>query len=156
MRHTDVLNIGVEYEVANDWVIGLDWIHKTDRNMVVTVDRTPHDYEPFEYTDPLGGTQTLYSRTDDREENFWVTNDDFFGRDHDLVTLSLEKRFGRSFGFSTSITYQDSRGNIENDINALWGEGSRASNPTNPNFSGHPVRLRPAAVQPQVAVQAPG
>jgi len=140
---TDVLNIGVEVEVANDWIVGLDWIHKTDSNMVVTVDRTPHDYEPFEYTDPLGGTQTLYSRTDDREEDFWVTNDDFFGRDHDLVTLSLDKRFGRSFGFHTSITYQDSRGNIENDINALWGEGSRASNPTNPNFAGHPYDFGP-------------
>ena len=140
---TDVLNVGVEFEVANDWVIGLDWIHKTDSNMVVTVDRTPHDYEPFEYTDPLGGTQTLYIRTDDREEDYIVTNDDFFVRDHDLVTLSLDKRFSRNFGFSTSITYQDSRGNIENDINALWGEGSRASNPTNPNFAGHPYDFGP-------------
>jgi len=136
--HTDILNVGVEVEVANDWVVGLEWIHKNDKNMVVQVDRTTHTYQPFEYTDPLGGKQTLYSRTDSLEDDFWVTNDDFYFRDHDLVTLSLDKRFSRAFGLSTSITYQDSRGNIENNIGAVWGYGARASNATNPNFNGHP------------------
>ena len=141
--HTNVLNIGLEWEVANDWVVGLEWIHKNDKNIEVHVDRTPHDYEPFTYTDPLGGTQTLYTRTDDREEDIWVTNDDFYYRDHDLVTLSLDKRFSRSFGFGMSLTYQNSRGNLGNNIGTVWGYGARASNVTNPNFNGHPYNDGP-------------
>ncbi len=137
-QHTDVFNIGLEVEVARDWIVGGDYIHKRDSDMMIPVDRAPHTYVPFEYTDPLGGTQTLYQQTDNLAANFIISNDDYYFREHDMIILSLEKRPSRNFSFNSSLTWQKSVGNMENTVSASWGFGNLYSASTNPNFNGHP------------------
>ncbi|MCH7825188.1 MAG: TonB-dependent receptor [Acidobacteria bacterium] len=137
-QHTDVVNVGLEVELAPDWIVGADYIHKRDRDMMIPVDRAPHTYVPFEYTDPLGGTQTLYEQTDDLASDFIISNDDYYFRTHDMFIVSLEKRASRDFSFNTSLTWQKSFGNIENTVDANWGFGNLYSASTNPNFNGHP------------------
>jgi hypothetical protein len=136
---TDALNVGFEAELVPDWVLGVEYIHKNDNNMVTNLDRTPHDYVPVEYTDPdVGTTQTLYIRTDDRESEWYVGNNDYYFRKHDIAMVSLEKRWSRDFSFMTSLTYQNSRGNIENTAGVAWGWAVTESEATNPNYNGHP------------------
>lgn len=140
-QKTDVFNVGMQVQLSNDWVIGVDYIHKRDDDMMITTDLAQHTYEPFEFTDSLGSTQTLYMRTDDNEEDWILTNDDYYFRKHDMVILSLEKRPSANFSFNTSLTWQKSIGNIENTVGAAWGFGAVASNVNNPNFDGHPYTV---------------
>ncbi len=137
--HTDVLNVGFEAEVARGYVLGIDFVHKRDRNFVFGQDRQRHTYEPVQHTDPLGGTQTLYTRTDSHPNDPWVTNSDYYFRRHNMAILSFEKRPSRGFNLSTSITYQRSTGNIENHVGTAW--GVRGLGDTSPNFNGHPYSV---------------
>lgn len=140
-QYTDVLNVGLEVEVVPDWLVGGDYIHKRDSGMMIPVNQSQHTYVPFEYTDPLGGTQTLYKQTDSLADDFVISNDDYYYRTHDMVILSLEKRPSRDFSFNTSLTWQKSVGNIENTVSASWGFGNLYSASTNPNFNGHPYSV---------------
>jgi hypothetical protein len=136
---TDALNVGFEAMLAPNWVLGLDYIHKDDKNMVTNLDLAPHTYAPREYTDPdVGTTQTLYVRTSNLESEWWVANDDYYYRKHDMAIVSLEKRWSNDFSFMTSLTYQNSRGNVENTAGVQWGWAVTNSEATNPNYNGHP------------------
>ena len=145
--HTDVWNVGFEYEFVDNWVAGIDYIHKDDSNMFRHRDSIEHSYTPFEYTAPdvtladgtvvPGLTQTLYEKDDGR----WSpirSNDDFYKRTHDIVTLTLDRRrTGSGLNFSTSLVYSNNRGTFNNnDGSSVWGGGVDAAN--NPNFKGHP------------------
>ena len=141
--HTDVVNVGVEFEVARDWVVGIDYIHKDDSNMFIWDDINEHVFTPFEYTSPVvpgfletPTTQTLYSKESGAVNNVFI-NSDYYQRQHDIVTLRLDRRASRNANFSTSITYQNNRGTLENgDGQTIWGRGLDQED--NPNFSGHP------------------
>ncbi len=146
--HTDVFNIGFEYEFVDDWVVGLDYIHKDDSNFIRAIDQLePRVYTAFEYTSPdatlangdvvPGTTQTLYSKTDGLREPI-LGNLDYYWRKHDIVTLTLDRRrTGSGLNISTSLAYQNNRGSLENgDGESLWGWGPDAAN--NPNFNGNP------------------
>ncbi len=145
--HTDVWNVGFEYEFARNWVAGVDYIRKDDRNMFRHRNTIEHVYTPFEFTAPdatladgtvvPGLTQTLYSR----ESGEWApirSNDDFYKRQHDIVMLTLDRRrTGSGLNFSTSLAYQNHKGTFNNrDGDSVWGGGFDAAN--NPNFRGHP------------------
>ena len=145
--HTDVFNVGFEYEFVRDWVVGVDYIHKDDRNMFRHRDSIEHVFTPFEYTAPdvtlhdgtvvPGLTQTLY----EKDNGLWApirSNDPFYKRTHDIVALTFDRRrTGSGLNFSTSLTYQNNRGTINNnDGSSVWGGGIDAAH--NPNFNGHP------------------
>ncbi len=145
--HTDVFNFGFQYEIARDWVAGVDYIHKDDRNMFRHRNTFEHVYTPFEYTSPDvtladgtvvpgGVTQTLYSRPSGEWQPI-RSNDDFYKRTHDIVMLTLDRRrTGSGLNFSTSLAWQNHRGTFNNrDGDSVWGGGFDAAN--NPNFNGH-------------------
>lgn len=136
---TDVFSVGLQAGITDDFVLSLDYIHKRDRDFIIFEDRNAaqHTYSPVEFTDSLGGTQTLYRRTDSVPGDLWVTNADYYERNHHLATLSFERRPSNDFSFLSSLTYQRSTGVIENDIRAAWGFGSTSEH-TSPNFNGHP------------------
>ncbi len=142
--HTDVFNFGFEYELVRDWVVGLDYIRKDDKNMFIYNDIIDHVFTPFEYTSPVvpgfldtPTTQTLYSKPSGAIENVF-DNSDYYVRWHNIVTLSLDRRrTGSGLNFSTSLTYQNNEGRIENgDGQTIWGRGFDEED--NPNFNGHP------------------
>ena len=145
--HTDVINIGFEYEFVDNWVVGVDYIHKEDNNFFNYDDQIDHVFEAFEYTAPdtlladgstaTGQTQTLYAKdTGFTDQSF--TNSPYYTRTHDIVTLLLDRRrTGSGLNFSTSVAYQNNRGTKENgDGQSIWGRGFDQED--NPNFNGHP------------------
>ena len=144
---TDVINVGFEYEFINDWVVGVDYIHKDDSNFYNYDDQIDHQFTPFEYTAPdttlfdgtvvTGQTQTLYEKdTGDTDNHF--TNSPYYTRTHDIVSLTLDRRrTGSGLNFTSSLTYQNNRGRKENgDGQSVWGRGFDQED--NPNFNGHP------------------
>ena len=142
--HTDVLNVGFEYEFVDDWVVGVDYIHKDDKNFIRAIDTVERTFHPFEYTSPVvpgfldtPTTQTLYYK-DDGVFAPIISNNDYFKRTHDIVTLTLDRRrTGSGLNFSTSVVYQNNRGTLENgDGESLWGWGVDQAH--NPNFNGNP------------------
>jgi len=142
--HTDVWNVGVEYEFVDNWVVGLDYIHKDDSNFFNYDDTIDHVFTPFEYCSPVVPgfldtplCQTLYSKESGAVNNEF-TNSDYYQRTHDIVTLTLDRRRTASgLNFSTSLTYQNNRGTKENgDGQSVWGRGFDQED--NPNFNGHP------------------
>ncbi len=144
--HTDVWNIGFEFEFVDNWVLGVDYIHKDDTNLIRARDRAPHNYTAFQYTSPdatlwdgtvvPGTTQTLFSQ-DDGNFDPAIGNDPYYKRTHDIVTVTLDRRrTGSGLNISTSLTYQNNRGTAENgDGESLWGWGIDAAN--HPNFNGN-------------------
>ena len=144
--HTDIFNIGFEYEFVDDWVVGIDYIHKDDSNFIRAIDSIEHIYTAFEYTSPdatlangdvvPGTTQTLYSKEDGLRAPV-LSNLDYYERTHDIVTLTFDRRrTGSGLNMSTSLTYQNNRGTLENgDGESLWGWGPDAAN--HPNFNGN-------------------
>ncbi len=148
--HTDIFNIGFEYEFVDDWVVGVDYIHKDDSNFIRAIDTITHNYTAFDYTSPdatladgtvvPGTSQTLYSKDDGLREPI-LGNLDYYKRTHDIVTLTLDRRrTGSGLNISTSLTYQNNRGTLENgDGESLWGWGPDAAN--HPNFNGNPFAM---------------
>ncbi len=142
--HTDVFNVGIEFEFVDNWVAGLDYIHKDDSNFFNYDDTIDHVFTPFEFTSPVVPgfldtplTQTLYQKESGQVNNVY-SNDDYYKRTHDIVTLTLDRRrTGSGLNFSTSLTYQNNRGTKENgDGQSVWGRGIDQAD--NPNFVGHP------------------
>ena len=145
--HTDVWNIGFEYEFVRDWVVGIDYIHKDDSNFFNYDDQIDHQFTAFDYTAPdtiladgstvTGQSQTLYNKDTGFTDQVF-TNSPYYIRTHDIVTLLLDRRrTGSGLNFSSSITYQNNRGTKENgDGQSVWGRGFDQED--NPNFNGHP------------------
>ena len=145
--HTDIVNIGFEYEFVDNWVVGVDYIHKDDSNFFNYDDQIDHAFTPFEYTAPdtlladgtvvPGQTQTLYEKDNGFTDQAF-TNRPYYTRTHDIVTLMFDRRrTGSGLNFSTSLAYQNNRGTKENgDGQSIWGRGFDQED--NPNFNGHP------------------
>ena len=143
--HTDVFNVGVEVEAGRDWVLGLDYIHKDDGTFIIWDDTVPREYTPYEFSTDLaipghsGQTQTLYACTDCTGQQLVITNDDYYDRKHDYVTLSLERRASRGFNFNTSLTWGNSTGTMDNLDSSLWGNRTNDFH-NNPNFTDNPFQ----------------
>ena len=144
---TDVFNTGIDIEVSRDFVLGVDWIHRDDGNFIIWDDPVPRNYTGVDYggfaIDGFIGAspQTVYVCEDCSDPGYIITNrDDYYDRKTDMVMVSLERRASRNFNFSTSITWQDTRGNMSNNDGSLWGT-SAADEHDNPNYNGHPFQF---------------
>jgi hypothetical protein len=136
--YTDVFNAGYETMVTDDFAISFDYIYKRDRDFIIQTDRNQHTYEPFEYTNPFTNTtKTLYRRTDTLPEDFILSNDSFYKRNHHIALVTLRRRQSTKLLLEGSLAYQRSTGTVDNDAGTAWSVGS-FSNHTNPNFSQDP------------------
>lgn len=119
---TRAYSAGISRQLFRTVTVDLDYIYKRDFNISTINDLTPHTYIPVEWTDPyLGKTVTLYQKTDSAAPNYVYANAKNAFRKHHFVTLSIRKRMDRRWSAMASVTYQDSRGNVDNDVSDLWG-----------------------------------
>ena len=138
--HTDALTLGLERQLGANWAASLDWISKRDRDFLIQDDGTPHTYQAFEYTNPaVGTTQTLYRRTDRDPSDFFVTNDPYYLRDHEIWTLAIRRRPAAGWSLLGSVTHQESTGTVPQNTSGPRGVGAAAHH-LNPNFFANPLR----------------
>jgi len=135
--YTDVFSAGFEKVVFRNFVLGLDYIYKNDRDPIRIATSTPHTYEPVAYTDPyVGDTVTLWQQTDSAPNEYYYANSSWAKRRHHLVMLELRKQEGGRWSFASSLVFQDSRGNDDNTLGPVsysWGQT------TDPNFTDNPL-----------------
>lgn len=119
---TRAYSAGFSQQLFGVITIDLDYIYKRDYNLATINDLTPHTYVPVQWTDPyLGKTVTLYQKTDNNPPQYIYANSKKAFRKHHFVILSIRKRMANRWSAMASITYQDSRGNVDNDVSDLWG-----------------------------------
>jgi hypothetical protein len=151
----DVFNAGVEFEIARNWVVGVEYIRKRDNQFIIWNDREPRDWSTVfsnvqspvvpgfidtPTSQPVYQCANCVGSANAVDSDWFITNNDHYGRQHDIATLTLEKRAARNFNFNVSLVYTDSRGTITNRDHALWGRDSTNDEHDNPNYVGHPFR----------------
>jgi hypothetical protein len=148
--HTDVLSLGLEKRLFADFALSIDYIYKTDRDMLYIGDKTNHTFEAVEWTDNyvnFGKTHTLYQLTDSLPNDWVVANSQWAKRNHHIVIVSLRKTDFGKWSFMTSFTYQNSQGNVDNmsgDYNStLFGLDQDPNYTKNPDRWGYLSFARP-------------
>jgi TonB dependent receptor/Carboxypeptidase regulatory-like domain len=138
--HTDVFNAGYEMMLNDNLALSFDYIYKKDRDFIIQSDRTPHTYEPFQYTDPFSHiTKTLYRRTDNLNPDYILSNNSYYKRDHQFGMVTVRNRQSKNLLMEGSLVYERSTGNMENDAGAAWSVDSFSYH-TDPNFTKDPFQ----------------
>ncbi len=135
--YSDILNIRFDRELTRDLALSLEYIHRWDRDLLNMVSTTEHTYSPAVYTDPWQGkTVMVWERTDSLPDNYIYSNSNWAKRNHDFAILTLNKRDNGTWSMMASATYQNSRGNIDNQYASVGGQDGDSGDP---NYLDNPL-----------------
>ena len=102
--YTDQLSIGAERALSRDLSIGIDYVHASGRDQLMTEELNPG------VRASTARTATVV-RTDPRYNASVLTRVNTGEIDYDALMFSLEKRYANNHQFRVSYTWSDSRGN---------------------------------------------
>jgi hypothetical protein len=138
MPYMHQYTIGLERELFKDLSVGVNFIHRVNRNFIdsVLINGT---FEPFTFTDDETGRQyTLYRQTNDPDENQYIITNvhkdkyPIIGfepeRKYSGIEFLINKKFSNNWTLLASYIYSKSTGNIDN----LWnGRGANSTGTSN-------------------------
>jgi len=107
----------VEHQLMDELVIGLDYIHRTNKDIVAMVTSNVEDYDPQIAPDnPLsGGPLPFFDLL--APQQYLITNPSEAKRDYDSVALRLHKRYTRKWSLDASLVWSDLTGNADWGLN---------------------------------------
>ncbi len=133
--YSDMLNIRFDRELLKDLSFSLEFIHRWDRDLLNYLINAEHTYAPNIYTEPTTGkTIMVWTRTDSNEDTYTLSNSSWAKRNHDFVIMTLDKRDNGTWSMMASATYQNSRGNVDNQY---WAGGRLDGASGDPNYAGN-------------------
>ena len=117
--YVEAFTLGFEQVLLDDVVFSADYVHKSSKNVVVSME-DGKNYEPFDYS--YGSyNYTLYNWVDG-DPHYTITNaDEDLKFDYDGLVLRLDKRYSDNWQLRASLTISHSRGNLENISG--WSDG---------------------------------
>lgn len=137
--HSDEFNVGLERQLGSNFAVSASYILKRDTDWLVLRDIAPHQWVPFQWTDPyFGKTLTLYNDAAGLPYSLAVGNNDFYSMRHQLAILELRARPTAKLSITGSVAWQKDRGNIDNAYAILSLAGITD---TDPNFTQNPFYL---------------
>jgi len=112
----------VEHQLLDELLIGVDYIHRTSKDIVAMVTSNVNDYDPqLAPNDPLtGGPLPFFDLLAPPE--YLITNPSEATRDYDSVALRAQKRYAGGWSLDASIVWSDLTGNAD------WGANGYIDN----------------------------
>jgi len=109
--------VTVEHQLMDELMIGLDYIHRTNKDIVAMVTSNVEDYDPQVAPDnPFGGGPLPFFDLLDPPQ-FYITNPSDAVRDYDSVALRMHKRYTGKWSLDASLVWSDLTGNADWGLN---------------------------------------
>ncbi len=109
--------VTVEHQLMDELMIGLDYIHRTSKDIVAMVTSNVEDYDPQAAPgNPFGGGPLPFFDLLDAPQ-FSITNPSDAARDYDSVALRLHKRYTGTWSLDASLVWSDLTGNADWGLN---------------------------------------
>ena len=107
----------VEHQLLDELLIGVDYIHRTNKDIVAMVTSNVNDYDPqIAPNDPLtGGPLPFFDLLAPPE--YYITNPAEATRDYDSVALRAQKRYSGGWSLDASLVWSDLTGNADWGVN---------------------------------------
>lgn len=120
--YTDAFTLGYEQEIFNNLSIGLDYVHRENKNYIVNIEEgqvwAPH-------TVTAGGVNyNAFAYVSGIEDNYITNADDDFGTKYDGLVIKLNKRYSDNWMMTSSLTFSHLRGNAAGVADTDWGAAS--------------------------------
>jgi hypothetical protein len=109
--------VTVEHQLLDELLIGVDYIHRTNKDIVAMVTSNVNDYDPqIAPNDPLtGGPLPFFDLLAPPE--YLITNPAEATRDYDSVALRAQKRYSGGWSLDASLVWSDLTGNADWGVN---------------------------------------
>lgn len=103
----------VEHQLGNDYLIGMDYIHRENQDISGMVTANTEDYDPLIAPDnPLTGDGLPFFDLL-AEPDYLLTNPENAERTYDSVVLRMEKRYSGGWSLGGSLVWSDLTGNAD-------------------------------------------